>query len=166
MWLYLQYQPVFITSTGKYGSSGRGDLTHSANLGLSCTTPPNQKPWYLLLGQIELVADNGTTVVVDDFSYHALAPDAWGPGSSWVFQNGSKLPVLRLDCPPNATTTVMRPVASSSMTQQHQQTQQHPQQLLLQQSTSSSSSPCTTKPQPCQGHPGVTYCVSVRVEHY
>lgn len=131
------YQPVFITSAGKYGSSGVGDVQHSANLGFTCRNA-GSKPYYMLFGSIELVADNGTVFVVDDFSYHELAPQAWGPGSTWVFpNNGSNTVALRLDCPPNSTTTVMRPVS----TKQQQQ-------------------PCSTKPQPCPAHPGTTFCMS------
>ena len=128
----------FITSTGKYGSSGVGDVTHSANLGFTCRNT-GSKPYYMLFGAIELVADNGTAVVVDDFSYHELAPQAWGSGSTWVFpNNGSKTVALRLDCPPNSTTTVMRPASTKQLPQQ----------------------PCTAKPQPCPSHPGTTFCVS------
>ena len=93
-------------------------------------------------GWVWLRYSKGTTVVVDDFSYHKLAPEAWGQGSSWVFLNGSATPVLRLDCPPNATTEVVRPVASSLLAARE------------------AGAPCTDKPQPCPSHPGVTFCPS------
>jgi hypothetical protein len=102
------YEPVDISSKGSKGSSGPADMKLTENPGFSCENV-GSKAFYILFSGITLVADNGTTRVVDDFSYAKDTPEAWGSGSSWVYPNGSSTPVLRLDCPPNATTAIWRP---------------------------------------------------------
>jgi hypothetical protein len=93
---YDTYEPVTISSTGSMASSGPGDTKLTENPGFSCENTGG-KAFYVLFSGITLVADNGTTMVVDDFSYAKDAPGAWGSGSSWVYPNGSEVPLLRLD---------------------------------------------------------------------
>ena len=149
------YQLVHIQSTGRYRSSGPADVLLSANIGFSCDNQGDQS-YHILFGPISLVADNGTTRTVDNFSYHKQVPDAWGPGTSWVYPNGPDSPILRLECAPNSygmhakghagATTVWRPGGFSDSSGE-----------LLQSAT---KPPCAPKPCPPGPHQQRTYCPS------
>jgi hypothetical protein len=93
------YQSVTVSSTGK-PIGGRG----TDNLGFSCANPHNE-PYFILVGNFSLVAENGTELVLDDFSYaNASDPSPWGAGTSWSYPHGhDQPPVLRIECKPGAT---------------------------------------------------------------
>eukprot|EP01047_Picozoa_sp_COSAG01_P007424 COSAG01_NODE_282_length_19505_cov_101.588117_6_plen_490_part_00 len=124
------YQSVTVSSTGT-PKTGRG----TDNLGFSCSND-REKPFFILLGNISLVAENGTELVspscvphlmglcffthnrrcmskiLDNFSYANASDRApWGPGTSWSFPDGvDRPPVLRMECQPGASLT--RPAAT------------------------------------------------------
>lgn len=92
------YQSVTVSSTGK-PKSGRGTY----NLGFSCANSGNSS-YFILFGNLSLVAKNGTELVLDNFSYANASDTApWGPGTSWSYPHGPEQPpVLRLECKPGA----------------------------------------------------------------
>ena len=93
------YQSVTVSSTGK-PKSGSGSL----NLGFSCNNEGNSS-FFILLGNFSLVAENGTELTLDNFSYaNASDPAPWGPGTSWSYPHGhGQPPVLRFECKPGAS---------------------------------------------------------------
>ena len=82
-------------------------------LSFSCKGQANQS-YTVAVGPLTLVGPAGTKVV-DDFSYYKDERGAWGARSSWLTEwpGSPTQPWLKIQCVPNTTTTVNRPVQAA-----------------------------------------------------
>ena len=101
-----QYWPVDMSAYASHGSNG---------VQFTCRGQPN-RTFSVAIGPLTLEGPAGTKVV-DNFSYAKHIPNAWGHGSSWLFEwpGSESQPWLKIDCSdnPSKPVTVVRPVGAT-----------------------------------------------------